>query len=120
MDQPGLLRDALLIWPEAAPKRVASSPAKESPMSRSRRRFLQLSASTAAYFAFTRWSWPFAQSPPTIPLFGTNLRGIGTIGVAAPDPFPAPVTGVTHYTMNIDQFQDAGVVPSMGPTTLRG
>ena len=88
--------------------------------SASRRRFLQLTAGTAAYFAFGRRSWPFAQSPAIIPLFGTALRGIGTIGVAAPDLFPAPVTGVTHYTINIDQYQDAGVCPSLAPTTLRG
>jgi spore coat protein A len=88
--------------------------------SRSRRQFLKLSAGTAAYFAFMRRSWPFAQSPTTIPLFGTSLRGIGTIGVAAPDSTPAPVTGATHYTINIDQFQDTGVAPSLGPTTLRG
>ena len=85
-----------------------------------RRRFLQLTAGTAAYLAFLRRAWPFSQSPNTIPLFGTTLRSIGTIGVAAPDLTPAPVTGVTHYTINIDQFQDAGVVPALGPTTLRG
>lgn len=87
---------------------------------RSRRQFLQLSAGTAAYFAFTRRAWPFAQSPTTIPLFGTALRGIGTIGVAAPDATSAPVTGVKHFTIDIDQYQDAGVCPSLGPTTLRG
>ena len=85
-----------------------------------RRRFLQLTAGTAAYLAFLNRAWPFSQSPSTIPLFGTTLRSIGTIGVAAADPTPAPVTGVTHYTINIDQFQDAGVVPTLGPTTLRG
>jgi spore coat protein A len=79
-----------------------------------------LSGSTAAYLAFLRRAWPFSQSPNTIPLFGTTLRSINTIGVAAPDLTPAPVTGVTHYTINIDQFQDAGVVPTLGPTTLRG
>jgi spore coat protein A, manganese oxidase len=73
----------------------------------------------------------FYQTPNSIgnaiPLFGTTLRGIGTIGVAAPDGYPgpltpAPVTGVTHYTMNIDQFTDQ-IVPTgngFGPTTLRG
>ena len=65
-------------------------------------------------------AYPFAQTPTVIPLFGTTLRGIGTIGVAAPDPTGAPVTGVKHYTININQFQDAGVCPALGPTTLRG
>ena len=85
-----------------------------------RRRFLQLTAGTAAYLVFLGRAWPFSQSPSTIPLFGTTLRSIDTIGVAAPDLAPAPVTNVTHYTINISQFQDAGVVPTLGPTTLRG
>ena len=85
-----------------------------------RRQFLKLSGGTAAYLALLGRAWPFSQSPVTIPLFGTTLRSIDTIGVAAPDLTPAPVTGVTHYTINIDQFQDAGVAPTVGPTTLRG
>jgi spore coat protein A len=79
-----------------------------------------MTAGAAAYMALIKQAWPFAQTPNTIKLFDTTLRSIGTIGVAAPDPSLAPVTGVTHYTINIDQFQDAGVCPSLGPTTLRG
>jgi spore coat protein A len=65
----------------------------------------------------------FYQSPQ-IQLYGTMLRGIGPdqIPVAAPDPFAAPVTGVTHYTININQFLDQ-IVPvstGLGPTTLWG
>jgi len=65
----------------------------------------------------------FYQSPP-IPLFGTQLRGVGPdqISVAAPDPFPAPVTKVIHYTINIDQFTDQ-IVPTstgLGQTILWG
>jgi spore coat protein A len=65
----------------------------------------------------------FYQSPG-IPLFGPTLRGVGPGGipVAAPGPFPAPVTGVTHYQMLISQFQDQ-IVPTstgLGPTTLWG
>lgn len=93
-------------------------------MSISRRTFVgTVSATVAATTLPLRYfggvAYAFSQSP-TIPLFGTNLRGIGTIGVCAPDLAPAPVTGVTHYTINIDQFQDAGVCPTLGPTTLRG
>jgi spore coat protein A len=90
-----------------------------------RRQLLKTTAATGAALSFPwgiRSAYPFAQSPTTIPLFGTTLRGIGTIGVAAPDAFLAPVTGVTHYTINIDQFQDQ-ICPSssgLGPTTLRG
>ncbi len=42
--------------------------------------------------------------------------------MAKADPTPAPVTGVLHYTINIEQFQDDGVLPAgvLGPTTLRG
>ena len=65
----------------------------------------------------------FYQSPP-VPLFGTTLRGVGPdqIPVAAPDATPAPVTGVTHYTINIMQFADQ-ILPAstgLGPTTLWG
>src|SRR3954462_13751371 len=88
----------------------------------SRRRVLQTGAMAGAMFALptTRIAYAFAQTPPIVPLFGTALRGIGTIGVARPDPSPAPVTGVLHYNINIDQFQDPGVCPSLGVTTLRG
>ena len=62
------------------------------------------------------------QTPGTIPLFGTTLRGVGPGGipVAAPDAFAAPVTGVTHYTIDIQNFTDPGVCPSLGPTGLWG
>ena len=78
-----------------------------------------LAAGGAGALFMPRSAHAFYQSP-TIPLFGTSLRGIGTIGVCAPDLTAAPVTGVTHYTLNIDQFQDDGVCPALGPTTLRG
>ncbi len=63
----------------------------------------------------------FEQSPE-IPLFQTALRGVGPGGipVASPDQFTAPVTGVTHYTIDINQFQDQ-ILPSGFPkTTLWG
>ena len=96
-------------------------------MKATRRRFIGMTSAAiaAAYLPWkfgARSAWAFSQSPGTIPLFGTTLRGIGTIGVAAADPFPAPVTGVTHYTLNIDQFADQ-ITPAsggLGPTTLRG
>lgn len=58
----------------------------------------------------------------TIPLFGTALRSVGPGGipVAAPDAFGAPVTGALHYTIDINQYQDGGVCPTLGPTTLWG
>jgi spore coat protein A, manganese oxidase len=58
-------------------------------------------------------AWAFVQSPGLrkfrdlsgnpIPLLGL---GPGGIPVALPDGTPAPVTGVTHYTMDIGQFGD--------------
>ena len=79
-------------------------------------------AAIAAYKASIRSAYAFYQSPTTIPLFGTDLRGIGTIGVAGPDKKAAPVTGVTHYTISIDQFTDQICPAGSGlyPTTLRG
>jgi spore coat protein A len=92
-----------------------------------RRQLLKTTAAAGAALSLPwaiRSAYPFANSPATIPLFGTTLRGIGTIGVAAPDATPAPVTGVTHYTINIEQFQDQICPPAsvsgMGATTLRG
>ncbi len=46
--------------------------------------------------------------------------GPGGIPVAAPDAFAAPVTGVTHESIDINQFTDSGVCPTLGPTTLWG
>ncbi len=53
--------------------------------------------------------------------FVQPLRGVGPGGipVAAPDAFPAPVTGVTHYSLTIAQFTDQ-LHPNLGPTTLWG
>ena len=87
-----------------------------------RRDFVKATAAGTVGIAALGWprrAWAFYQSPG-IPLFSTPLRGIGTIGVAAPDATPAPVTAVTHYTINIDQFADGGVCPTLDPTTLRG
>jgi spore coat protein A len=60
------------------------------------------------------------QSQPT-PLWRTLFRGVGpgAIPVAAADPFLAPVTGVTHYTLSMNQFKDQ-IHPTLGPTTFWG
>jgi len=71
---------------------------------------------------FLRSAHAFYQSPTTIPLFGTTLRGAANIPIASPDTLAAPVTGVKHYTMDIAQFSDQ-IVPAssgLGATTLRG
>jgi FtsP/CotA-like multicopper oxidase with cupredoxin domain len=45
-----------------------------------RRRFLQLTAGTAAYLASNGRGWPFAQSPTNIRKFVVNLPGLGPAG----------------------------------------
>ena len=106
-------------------------------MAISRRKFIGRTAATVAA-AYLPWkygagaAYPFSQSPATIPLFGTTLRGVGPGGipVAAPDQVvdpltgllvnaPAPITGVTHYTMDINRFEDS-IAPTLGPTVLFG
>ena len=66
----------------------------------------------------------FYQTPATIRLFDTTLRGVGPGGipVAAPDPWPATVTGVTHYSIDIKKFTDqvTPVSSGLGPTTFFG
>lgn len=67
-----------------------------------------------------RRAYALCQSP-TLQLGKTRLRGAGPGGipVAAPNHFPAPVTGVTHYTINIQEFEDR-LHPHLGPDRLRG
>jgi spore coat protein A, manganese oxidase len=90
-----------------------------------RREFIQTSmavgAGLALYGGFgSEKAWAFYQTNST-PLWKTVLRGVGPGGipVAAPDAFPAPVTGVTHYTLGISQCTDQ-VHPTLGPTTFWG
>jgi len=93
----------------------------------SRRKFLQISGLAAgATMLPMPVSWlgrldalAYYQSP-MIPLYKNTLRGIGQIPVAAADPTPAPVTGVTHYTLDVVQFQDQLTGGVLGNTTLRG
>jgi spore coat protein A len=54
------------------------------------------------------------------PLRGSNATSLADqIGIAKADTTPAPVTGVTHYTVGIQQFTDT-LHPALGPTTLWG
>ena len=46
-----------------------------------RRRFIQLTAGTAAYLALTARSWPFSQSPLGVRKFTQPLRGLGNSGI---------------------------------------
>jgi spore coat protein A len=96
----------------------------------SRREFLKGAAVAGVGVALplkfgVRESHAFYQSPG-LRKWQTTLRGIGTIPVAAWDVTPAPITGVKHYTINIQQFTDQlypvsdGTPLNFGPTTLWG
>jgi spore coat protein A, manganese oxidase len=92
-----------------------------------RRQFIKSTIGTAAGLAFwgsfgSRRAWAFYQTPPaSTPLWRTAFRGVGPGGipVASPDAFVAPVTGVTHYTVDINPFTDQ-LHPTLGPTRLWG
>ncbi len=103
----------------------------------SRRRFLQAAVLTAAGLAlpaklnvqapakgrpfFEIWSAEAYNETSGLRKFVQPLRGVGPGGipVAMPDSQPAPVTGVTHYTINIGQYADK-LHPDLGPTSLWG
>ena len=69
----------------------------------------------------TRRAFAFYQSPSGLKKFAQPLRGVGSGGipVATADLTPAPITGVTHYSLTIGQFTDQ-LHPNLGPTTLWG
>lgn len=100
----------------------------------SRRKFMQIAAmaggATMLPMPF-RWLGPgsayafYQSSGLGLTLFSQALRGSDAtslatqIGIAAPDGTKAPVTGVTHFNMKIQQFTDT-LHPALGPTTLWG
>ena len=95
-----------------------------------RRDLIRTGLGVGAGLALGRWgkggsAFAFNQSPG-IPLFGTALRGVGPGGIPVALPgFPggltkAPVTGVSHYSMGILEFEDQGVCPTLGSTKLWG
>src|SRR5512140_1714147 len=92
-----------------------------------RREFMKRAAMTAAAFGVygalgPRRAWAFYQSSGLgLNLYAQPLRGVGPGGipVAAPDKFKAPVTGVTHYSISVNQYTDQ-LHPRLGPTTLWG
>jgi len=91
-------------------------------MRSTRREFIRI-AGVAGAASVIPWQRAMAFYPsPGIPLFGTVLRGVGPGGipVAAPDGFAAPVTGVQHYTIDIKNYADSGVCPTLGATGLWG
>lgn len=91
----------------------------------SRRQFIIGAAATGAALAVPWYfgrgtAFAFYQSTG-LQKFAQPLRGVGPGGipVAAPDAFPAPATGVTHYSFTVAQFTDQ-LHPGLGPTTLWG
>jgi spore coat protein A len=90
-----------------------------------RRRFLAGTVAAGAalavpWYSDTRAALAFYQSA-RLRKFIQPLRSVGPGGipVAAPDAFPAPVTGAAHYSLTIEQFTDQ-LHPDLGPTTLWG
>ena len=90
-----------------------------------RRQFMKTTAIAGAGMALplTFWkgkAYAFYQSPG-LTKWATALRGIGAgqIPVVKLDTFVAPVTGVAHATINVQQFKDT-LHPSLGQTTLWG
>lgn len=77
-------------------------------------------ALTIPWYFDTGMAFAFYQSMK-LKKFIQPLRGIGPGGipVAAPDAFKAPVTGVTHYSLSIEQFKDR-LHPALDFTTLWG
>lgn len=94
----------------------------------SRRRFLQISGLAAGATMLpmplkwlgSRDALAFYQTG-AIPLFKTSLR-IAEVPICAADGSPAPVTGVKHYTISIQEFQDQIIPTGFGynKTTLWG
>ncbi len=96
-----------------------------------RRQFLKMTTAAGVGLAALAGGWEFLarnhrafafyQSPTGLQKFVQPLRGVGPGGipVAAPDAFRAPVTKVTHYSLNIAQFTDQ-LHPNLDPTTLWG
>jgi spore coat protein A len=93
-----------------------------------RRRFLQISGLAVGATMLpmpVKWlgsgnAMAFYQSAG-IPLYNNPLR-ITELPICAPDIFKAPVTGVTHYTINVKEYQDQ-IIPTghgYGKTTLWG
>ena len=70
-----------------------------------RRRFIQLTAGTAAYLALTARSWPFSQSPLGVRKFTQPLRGLGNSGI----PLATKTTrgGTDFYDIEVAEFRDA-------------
>jgi spore coat protein A len=91
-----------------------------------RRQFLKSSAIATGAIAASgiilkpRRAYAFSQSP-NLGLWQTTLRGVGPGGipVSVPDGSLAPITGVTHYTIDINPFTDM-LHPALGATHLWG
>jgi spore coat protein A, manganese oxidase len=97
-------------------------------MKLTRRQFLKGAAAAGVAMSLplkfgVREAHAFYQSPDLakfiMPLHGVHAVPPEAISVAIPDVAPAPVTGVIHYTINIQQFTDT-LHNSLGPTTLWG
>jgi FtsP/CotA-like multicopper oxidase with cupredoxin domain len=100
---------------------------RRATMKTTRRQFLKISAATGASLLLTKVRWPnpvayaFSQSD-NLQKFVQSLRGVGDIPVAQPDAVNPGwwQPGVTHYTIDIGQFEDQLHPDLPNPTRLWG
>ncbi|MGA8885950.1 MAG: multicopper oxidase domain-containing protein [Pseudolabrys sp.] len=83
-----------------------------------RRRLLQLTAGTAAYFAFMRRGFPYAQSPLGLKKFVQALNGLGPTGIPVATPIKSG--GVDRYRIEVGEFTNYQFHPDLPPTRLWG
>jgi spore coat protein A, manganese oxidase len=83
-----------------------------------RRRFLRLTAGTAAYLAFMRRGFPFAQSPAGLRKFVQALNGLGPTGIPVATPIKSG--GVDRYRIEVGEFTNYQFHPDLPTTRLWG
>jgi spore coat protein A len=91
-----------------------------------RRQFFRMSAGAAAYFAFPRRGYSYAQSPPNITKFAVSLPGLGPSGknqlgnyIAVATPNKTKFPGIDYYEIAARKYTQQ-LHPNLGPTTLLG
>src|ERR1035437_9015889 len=91
-----------------------------------RRQFFRMSAGAAAYFAFPRRGYSYAQSPPNITKFAVSLPGLGPSGknqlgnyIAVATPNKTKFPGIDYYEIAARKYTQQ-LHPNLGTTTLLG
>jgi spore coat protein A, manganese oxidase len=84
-----------------------------------RRRFLQAGAGAAAFLAWPRRAYPFAQSPLGITKFTVPLPGLGPTGIPVLTPNKTKFPGTDYYEIEAAQFTQQ-LHPAIPTTTFWG